>query len=608
MSNLQTALERALPIVAAAYGEQFGVKVVLSGTDACTDGETIILPAISSFSELKDVLFGYLAHEAAHVRDTKFEVMSLCKNALEKSFLNLIEDVRIERLIQDVFPGTQFTLDAMWTHIVEESMSPPARPEDNEASQLHQYLLHKLQSDTLSRKASDALAELSREVIEQTFPVSFMIRLDGLLGKYVDNLSDTQDCLNLVRAILKALREAEDEEKKGESTQEQNQQGGESQQCDQDQGGGGTGGDTQDNSDSKNGNADSSSGDNASQGNGNSQKSNADNDGNDQPSGQSNSNESNGQDKGDQSSNAQSQLGETGGNEQTTGGNSASLHDRVSNETDLPKEAIEQLKAEMVTQARVDNNEERFSIDTSTVGGESFNNGDTGSLSSGILASSTIRSRLLGLLQAQTRSKEYLHSRGKRVDGKRLTRLAAGDSRVFVKREEFQRPNTSVHVLLDCSGSMKKRQVIANQASVSLALAISSIPKCDIAVSMFPGINGDVSPLLRRKQPVRASMGKFAVSSSGGTPLAEAMLFAARELTASKGQRKVLIIVTDGAPSDGRTVRYMNDLLAGHVDTYAIGINSDSVKNYFDKWSVISDVKELQKALFDVAGEFLQVA
>jgi hypothetical protein len=46
MNQRQSALERALPIVAAAYGEQFGVRVVLSGSDAMTDGKTIVLPYI----------------------------------------------------------------------------------------------------------------------------------------------------------------------------------------------------------------------------------------------------------------------------------------------------------------------------------------------------------------------------------------------------------------------------------------------------------------------------------------------------------------------------------------------------------------------------------
>ena len=283
------------------------------------------------------------------------------------------------------------------------------------------------------------------------------------------------------------------------------------------------------------------------------------------------------------------------------------MHERLINETNLPEDAVGQLREQLAGQAREDNDGERVAIDTSSVGSDARNHGDTSSLKTGILASSTIRSRLLGLLQAQTRQKQWLHTRGKRVDGKRLTRLSAGDSRIFVQREEVRRPDTAVHVLLDCSGSMNRIQEVANQATVSLALAVSTIPKCDIAASMFPGVAGEVSPILHRGQPVRASLGRFAVCSSGGTPLAEAMLYAARELVASKRQRKVLIIITDGAPNNGGAVRYLNNLVSGHVDTYAIGIGSTAVSQYFEKWSVINDVRELQKALFTIAGQFLDL-
>ena len=89
--------------------------------------------------------------------------------------------------------------------------------------------------------------------------------------------------------------------------------------------------------------------------------------------------------------------------------------------------------------------------------------------------------------------------------------------------------------------------------------------------------------------------------------MAEAMLYAARELVASKRQRKVLIIITDGAPNNGGAVRYLYDLVAGHVDTYAIAIGSTAVSQFFEKWSVINDVKELQQALFTIAGQFLDL-
>lgn len=478
-------------------------------------------------------------------------------------------------------------------------MSPPATPEDNEATQLHQYLLHRLMTEVLHRGASTPLAESSQRVVEQTFPVGFFVRLDGLLGKHLDNLTCSDDCLKLARAILKALKDAEEEERQQQQNQEQQQQSSDSSQDDQSQQAGGSGGSGDGESQPQPGKANSSNGDDANQGTGDSQQSSADSDGN------GNQVQDNG--SGSQPSSAQGASDSSGEQGQPQGGNGASLHERLINETNLPEDAVGQLREQLADQAREDNDGESVAIDASSVGSDARNQGDTNSLKTGILASSSIRSRLLGLLQAQTRQKQWLHTRGKRVDGNRLARLPTGDSRVFIQQEKMQRPDTAVHVLLDCSSSMKRIQEVANQATVSLALAVSTIPKCDIAASMFPGIGGMVSPILHRGQPVRAGLGRFAVCSSGGTPLAEAMLYAARELVASKRQRKVLIIITDGAPGNGRAVRYLNDLVAGHVDTYAIGIGSTAVSQFFEKWSVINDVKELQQALFTITGQFLDL-
>lgn len=603
MTALNTALEKALPIVAAAYGESFGVKIVLSGSDAYTDGKTIVLPLLSSMSDLQEVLFGYLAHEASHVRDSDFDIVKQCRSEFEHSVLNIIEDVRIEKLIQDVFPGTQFTLDAMWTYIVEQGMSPPAKPDQSEAAQLCQYLLHRLNAEALNRTASDSLAAESSAVVQQTFPEGFFIRLDGLFGKYLNNLSSTADCLALTRAILKALQDAEDEEQQPPEEPEKSE-------GDQSADGESNGSPDQDDSSQDgtgSGNTDAGSPDQSPQGDdsGNGESTpQQDSGGPGSTAEQSANSGSSDAGQGQPSPDSQANNGGTGDKKAEK---TESLAAKIQKESDLPADPVEQLRGQLVDQAGKDNGGETFTIDATSVGSDASHSGDTGELSAGVLASSAIRARLLGLLQAKNRQRQYLHDRGKRVDGKRLTRVACGDSRVFIQREEKRRPETAVHVLLDASGSMRARQEIANHAAVSLALAVSSIPKCDIAVSMFPGVGGEVSPVVRRGQPVRPNMGRFAVSSSGGTPLSEAMLYSARELAASRKERKVLIVVTDGQPANGAAVHYLQKLIAPHVDIYSIGIGTTAVSQYFEKWSVIQDVKELQTALFALAGKFLDL-
>ena len=595
MRNRQTALERALPIVAAAYGEQFGVRVVLSGTDACTDGQTIVLPMLENMSAMKDVLFGYLAHESAHIRDSDFSTLARCRSPIERSMTNLIEDIRIEGLIQDAFPGTRFTLTAMEEYIHAQGWTPVPGSEENEASQLFRYLYHRFYGEYLSREVYQPLISASQQVVEKTFPVGFFVRLDGLLGKYMDNLKCSDDCLIVARAILKALKEAEDEEQESKSDPEQPQNADSQDDANGDDSGQGQG-DCQ-SSDSGEGSGQSDQSDDSD----GSQSSDASNEDSSGKSGQTDNSD------GSQPTNAD----QHGQPQNTDAGNSQgsgpSTHDRVLQETDLPEDVTNQLRGDLAAQAQEDQSGHPFQINT-TVGQEvGAVSGDTSELQTGILTSSTIRSRLIGMLQTQSRTSQRLHSKGRKVDGRRLSRLASGDTRVFIQRNETKRPETSVHVLLDCSGSMNFQQDIANQATVSLALAISTIPQCDIAVSMFPGINGSVSPMIKRGQVVRANIGKFAVRSGGTTPLAEGLLYAARELSGSHKQRQVIIVITDGDPDNGTAVNYINGLIKDQITTYAIGIGSEAVETYFKNWCVINDVRELQSALFNIASNMLEL-
>jgi cobalamin biosynthesis protein CobT len=111
--------------------------------------------------------------------------------------------------------------------------------------------------------------------------------------------------------------------------------------------------------------------------------------------------------------------------------------------------------------------------------------------------------------------------------------------------------------------------------------------------------------MIKRGQVVRANIGKFAVRSGGTTPLAEGLLYAARELSGSHKQRQVIIVITDGDPDNGTAVNYINGLIKDQITTYAIGIGSDAVETYFKNWCVINDVRELQSALFNIASNML---
>ncbi|MGE5813418.1 MAG: hypothetical protein ACM36C_02930, partial [Acidobacteriota bacterium] len=69
-------------------------------------------------------------------------------------------------------------------------------------------------------------------------------------------------------------------------------------------------------------------------------------------------------------------------------------------------------------------------------------------------ATNALRQRLAGLLQAQTLCRRYPAATGKRLDARRLARIAAGEARIFVREMAGLQTDTAVQLLLDRSGSM----------------------------------------------------------------------------------------------------------------------------------------------------------
>ncbi len=522
-NNLSTSLERALPIVASAYGELFGVKVLIGGTQAHTDGRSITLPLVKS-SDIHDVLFGYLAHESGHIRSSDFQLMGRLTNPLERFILNAIEDVRIEEEMISLFPGTKITIDALYQYVFDESLIQVIKAKDNPATQLSLYILYKCKVAFRGLTLFDPLLRFAEPIVKQTYGDLFVQEVDQILTTDVPNMTCCADAHRITTKILDLLKvdPAQSSDSSDDSTDS-------------------------DTSDSSDDSTDSDTSD--------------------------------------------SSL-------------SASDRDMILSETELPLSVMEVFK-DHVSSSEVDTSHEGVKFDATSVGSD-FRHGTNGAVfGTALLGSSRLRSRLTGLLQAHTRQDSWLHHKGRRVSANRIARISTGDQRVFLNRDVRKSVDTSVHLLIDASGSMRSRQSVANGASVTLSQAIQTISNCDIAVSVFPAQKASVSPVLSRKTPVRSCLERFSIFSGGTTPLAEAMLYAARELTQSPRHSKVLIIVTDGEPNCANSVAYINSLLEGHIDTYAIGINTKSVQKHYKNSIVINDVNELQDKLFELSKRIL---
>lgn len=94
------------------------LRVVIEGDTAKTDGNVVYIPAMDMSKDVtieqQRITRGYVDHEAGHGRHT---TMKALKPALGRKYAphlaNGMEDVRIERLIIDEYPGAQKNLEAV---------------------------------------------------------------------------------------------------------------------------------------------------------------------------------------------------------------------------------------------------------------------------------------------------------------------------------------------------------------------------------------------------------------------------------------------------------------------------------------------------------------
>lgn len=545
-------LKNALPIVAAAYGEKFGVKVLIQGQDAFTDGERIVIPTANPDDpHYQQIAWGYLAHEAAHIRHTNFDmVQKASSKPIRKALLNIIEDVRIENELAKDYPGTRRSISQVIEYMVDtQQMSVPEQLEP--ASNLQAWLLFRLRCHFLGQKAMTPLYQAVDERVRQLFPAAAMSRLSAMLTA-VPSLASTGEVLKLVDAIVAMLEE--------ESRPPQDESDADS------------GNDIeQDASNDSNNSSDSQTPEAAS-------------------SAMGDAAETGDSDNSDQADNLRQALEASAA--QFEPDTFAQVAEVLSEQAE-GHQGVTPLSLPQAEQAML---------------------GDEAILTLSASESAQIRARLRGMVQSSQDNRNHAKRQGLRVATHRLAASQAGESRLFIQRQPRIAPNAAVHLLVDISGSMgkpigegnRKYFHVANEAALALAMALEDIPGVVPAVSYFPGIHQEVSIALLPKQSVRHRAACFDQKPRGCTPMAQAMWFAANSLLAQKQKRKLMIVLTDGDPDDWAATHDIVDRCRrSGFELLGIGIQTRSVEKFFPQSIVINDVKDLKRELFEVTQQLL---
>lgn len=219
---------------------------------------------------------------------------------------------------------------------------------------------------------------------------------------------------------------------------------------------------------------------------------------------------------------------------------------------------------------------------------------------------SRMRSQLAGLLQAVRLQQSNAKRAGHRIDSRSVYRVACRtpDTRIFAARRDKQDDNTAIVLLTDRSGSMNPEKMsVALQATFVTGEALELLPGVTCAVGAFPW-GRDLAELKAFGAKPRA--GFFNIGSSGGTPMAEALLWAGMILTHRPERRKIVIPMTDGSPDDiGTTRKAVERLKSCGIEVYGIGILDSSILNWLRESSVIKQIDELPAALIGLLKEAL---
>ncbi|HAI7058851.1 VWA domain-containing protein [Proteus mirabilis] len=545
-------LKNALPIVAAAYGEKFGVKVLIQGQDAFTDGERIVIPTANPDDpHYQQIAWGYLAHEAAHIRHTNFDMVKKASSKpIRKALLNIIEDVRIENELAKDYPGTRRSISQVIEYMMDtQQMCVPEQLEP--ASNLQAWLLFRLRCHFLGQKALTPLYQAIDERVRQLFPAAAMSRLSAMLTA-VPSLGSTGEVLKLVDAIVAMLEE--------ESRP------------------------PQDESDADNG----------------------DDIGQDASNDSNSSSDSQTPETGSSATGDAAETGDSDNSDQADNLRQALEASAAQFESDTFAQVAEVLSEQAEGHQGV--------TPLSLPQAEQAMLGDEAILTLSASESAQIRARLRGMVQSIQDNRNHAKRHGLRVATHRLAASQAGESRLFIQRQPRIAPNAAVHLLVDISGSMgkpigegnRKYFHVANEAALALAMALEGIPGVVPAVSYFPGIHQEVSIALLPKQSVRHRAACFDQKPRGCTPMAQAMWFAANSLLAQKQKRKLMIVLTDGDPDDWAATHDIVDRCRrSGFELLGIGIQTRSVEKFFPQSIVINDVKDLKRELFEVTQQLL---
>ena len=229
-----------------------------------------------------------------------------------------------------------------------------------------------------------------------------------------------------------------------------------------------------------------------------------------------------------------------------------------------------------------------------------------------VLSENTLRNNIHHLVKGYEEWNIGSASSGKTLDVRRYQYTLGGtlSDRVFKKKMPKKALNTSIHLLVDISGSMSRpcsdgsnttRSQVANHVALSLAMSLESVKNVDNRVIYFPGNYCEYEEVYRSGQPLVERATYFDLMPRGCTPLAQTLLYSIHNMPCTdKYHRNIIIVITDGEPDN---YQFARDMLAKaksmDIEVYALRIapNQGRLTDLFEEHVDMSEASELPEAL-----------
>lgn len=598
---MNNPLENVLEKVGRVLSDRYGIRVICRGNRCCTDGKTIYLPSLPDEvpANLMGAIRAFLDHEVGHIvgKSDHDIARSFHEKHGEGAFgvLNVLEDLRVERVMRELYAGCGINLRAGYEYAVER-----LRKVAKDLTPLRQ-----ITTGMYSRGSKrEDISFLSPEA----YAVCDQVADEIQASVTAKNTAEVEELAERAWEVIKShIHEVPQTPQEGQQEQEPDPKGEES------------------------------AGDNS---RGSSEQAGDDESSQVSPVGGPSQQETPSENKSPKDACSQAQTASSGTQPAREASSQERGHSNGPANVSTAKagshgpmgdlsELIEQGVADYSKATRAyrvwTTDHDRIHVAPSAAGRDH----------QAILAEvmpyvGGVRQRLLQSLQAERNCRWFGDQESGKVDPKSLHRLAMNTSpRVFRIKMKSRTKSTAVTLLVDLSHSMRGQKIqLASQTALIFCEALDKlgIPSSVIG---FSTQNSNLSqrvaeatgvseadlvrqyrfvPLVhtifkRFEEPWRKVSGRFAAMTQQHlTPLGESLLFAARGIVSRSEERKIVMCLTDGKPVAGVepediTFQHAKGSIVriekAGIEVILIGIKEPSVSRLHHKHVVVNSLQQL---------------